>query len=171
MMQTETKKRVRVFALIIALLIPLLVGGFSALLTAADMKFYETMNHPPLSPPSWVFPIAWTILYALMGLASYYIYTSDADPERKRTALLFYAAQLVMNLFWSTLFFTYSRYLISLIWLLAMWVLILVCAVRFYRIRHTAGLMMGVLFLWTTFAAYLNFASYIMSITPMPLAN
>ena len=168
-MKTETKNRVRIFALIIALLIPLLVGGFSALLTAEDMKFYDTMARPPLSPPGWVFPVAWTILYALMGLASYFIYTSDAEPERKRKALMFYAAQLVMNLLWSTLFFTYSRYLISLIWLLVMWVLILVCAVRFYRIRHAAGLMMGVLFLWTTFAAYLNLACYIMSITPMPI--
>lgn len=168
-MKTETKNRVRIFALIIALLIPLLVGGFSAFLTAEDMKFYDTMARPPLSPPGWVFPVAWTILYALMGLASYFIYTSDAEPERKRKALMFYAAQLVMNLLWSTLFFTYSRYLISLIWLLVMWVLILVCAVRFYRIRHAAGLMMGVLFLWTTFAAYLNLACYIMSITPMPI--
>lgn len=168
-MKNEAGKKVRVFALIAALLIPLLVGGFSALLTAEDMKLYETMNRPPLAPPGWVFPIAWTILYALMGLASYYVYSSDADPERKRKALLFYAAQLAMNLFWSTLFFTYQRYMISLIWLLAMWVVILVCAVRFYRIRHAAGLMMGVLFLWTTFAAYLNLACYMISITPMPI--
>lgn len=168
-MKNEAGKKVRVFALIAALLIPLLVGGFSALLTAEDMKLYETMNRPPLAPPGWVFPIAWTILYALMGLASYYVYSSDADPERKRKALLFYAAQLAMNLLWSTLFFSYQRYMISLIWLLAMWVVILVCAVRFYRIRHAAGLMMGVLFLWTTFAAYLNLACYMISITPMPI--
>lgn len=168
-MDADTKKSVRVGVLLIALLIPLLVGGFSALLTAEDMKIYETMNRPPLAPPGWVFPVVWTILYVMMGLASYFVYISKADSERKRKALSYYAAQLAMNLFWSTLFFTYSRYLIALIWLLVMWVLILVCVIRFYRIRHAAGLMMGVLFLWTTFAAYLNLAAYIMSITPMPI--
>lgn len=166
-MKTESKKKIRVFTLIAALLIPLLVGGFSAFLTAEDMKIYEAMNRPPLAPPGWVFPVAWTILYLLMGLASYYVYTSDADVERKRKALLFYAAQLIMNFFWSTLFFTYARYLISLLWLLIMWILILVCAIRFYRIHHAAGLAMVGLFLWTTFAAYLNFACLLMSLTPM----
>ena len=163
------KKKVRVFVLIAALLIPLLVGGFSAYLTAGDMEVYQTMNHPPLAPPAWVFPIAWTVLYLLMGLASYLVYTSDASPERKRKALMFYAAQLVMNFFWSTLFFTYARYLLSLIWLLIMWGLVVICALRFSRIRRAAGRMMGVLLLWTTFAAYLNLATYVMSITPMPI--
>ena len=170
-MTDERKKNVRVFTLICALVIPLLVGGFSAFLTSEDMKIYGMMNHPPLSPPAWVFPIVWTILYTMMGLASYFVLVSDTDPEKKRKALLFYAAQLAMNLFWSTLFFTYRRYLISLIWLLAMWVLILICTVRFCRIRKASGLMMGGLFVWTTFAAYLNLGWYVMSITPMPIAD
>lgn len=168
-MNSAIKPKIRVFPLVIAILIPISVGAFSALLTAGDMTLYGTVNHPPLAPPGWLFPIAWTILYVLMGLASYQVYTSDADSEQKRKALLFFASQLVMNLFWSTLFFTYGRYLISLIWLIAMWVLTLICVIRFYKIRRSAGLMMGVLLLWTTFAAYLNMAYYIMSITPMPI--
>lgn len=170
-MRDKTGKNVRVFALIAAVLIPLLVGGFSAFLTAEDMKLYEAMAQPPLAPPGWVFPIAWTILYVLMGLASYLVYVSDADPDRKRQALLFYAAQLAMNLFWSTLFFTYAQYLIALIWLLVMWVLVLICGIRFFRIRRAAGLMMGALLLWSTFAAYLNLACYMLSITPLPIAG
>lgn len=155
-MKTVNRPKIRFFVLIPTILIPLLVGGLSAYLTAGDMKLYETMVKPPLSPPGWLFPIVWTILYIMMGIASYLVYTADVDPERKRKALTFYAAQLGMNLFWSTLFFTYENYLISLIWLLIMWVLILISAIRFYRIHRAAGLMMGVLFLWTTFAAYLN---------------
>lgn len=168
-MKTENKQKIRIPALIISIAIPLLVGGFSALLTSSDMKTYESMNLPPLSPPGWVFPVVWTILYVVMGIASYFVYVSSAETERKRKAFLYYAAQLIMNFFWSTLFFTYGRYLISLIWLLVMWVLIIICGIRFYRIRRAAGLMMGGLFLWTTFAAYLNLATYILSITPMPL--
>lgn len=169
-MKDEYRPRIRIFALLAAIMIPLLVGGFSAFLTADGMQIYGTMNLPPLAPPGWVFPIAWGILYILMGVASYLVYTSDAAPERKRKALWFYCAQLAMNLFWCTLFFTYGQYLISLIWLLVMWVLILICALRFYRIHKAAGLLMGVLFLWTTFAAYLNLACYVTSVTPMLIA-
>lgn len=168
-MKTDGKQKVRVFALIASILTPLAVGAFSAFLTAEDMKLYGSVNRPPLAPPGWAFPIVWTLLYVVMGLASYMVFVSDAEPCRKRGALTVYAVQLAMNFFWSTLFFTYARYLLSLIWLMIMWLLILDCAVRFYRIRHAAGLMMGGLLIWTTFAAYLNLAWYVMSITPMPI--
>ena len=168
-MRNESRPKLRIFALIAALAIPLLVGGFSALLTAEDVKLYGAMNHPPLAPPGWAFPIVWTLLYAMMGVASYLVSGPEVDPERKAKALRFYGAQLIMNFFWCMLFFTYSRYLISLIWLLVMWVLILICAVCFGRIRRAAGWMMGILFVWTTFAAYLNLATLIMSMKPMPI--
>lgn len=161
----------RVFALIVSILIPLLVGGFSAFLTSQDMNIYESAKQPLLAPPGWLFPIVWTILYVMMGIASYLVYASDADYGRKRTALTFYAVQLIMNFFWSTLFFTYRMYMIALVWLLIMWVLIIICAIRFYRIRRAAGILMGVLILWTTFAAYLNLAWYVISITPLPIAE
>ena len=168
-MKLELKHKIRPVVLISSISIPLLTGILSAYLTSEDIKAYETMNHPPLSPPAWLFPIAWTILYILMGTASYIVYTSEADQSKKRKALLFYTAQLVMNFYWCTLFFTYSQYLISLIWIAAMWVLVLICGLRFFRIRRSASLMMGILLLWTTFATYLNLATYIMSITPMPI--
>lgn len=169
MKDNERKQPLRIVPLTVSLLIPLAVGGLSSFMTAGDMKVYATFNRPPLAPPGWVFPVVWTVLYVLMGIASYLILISGADPEEKKKALLFYIAQLVMNLFWSTLFFTYSLYLIALIWLAAMWVLILICTVRFFRIRRAAGLMMGALLLWSTFAAYLNLAWYLMSMTPMPV--
>lgn len=165
-MRTDSKPRMHIFSMIVAILIPLLIGAFSTFLTSEDMVIYETMEQPPLAPPAWLFPVAWTILYILMGISSYLIYAAEADPDKTRKALTIYAIQLAMNFFWSTLFFTYSRYLIALIWLLAMWVLILICVIRFYRIRRIAGLLMGILFLWTTFAAYLNLAIYLISITP-----
>lgn len=160
----DVKQRSRIFTLITAVAIPLFVGGFSAFLTAGDMKIYGTMDRPPLAPPGWLFPIVWTILYAVMGFASYLVYTSDAEPEEKRRALLLYGAQLAMNLFWSTLFFTYRRYLIAFIWLFVMWLLILIATLRFWRIRRSAGLMMAALLVWTTFAAYLNMTSYVLSL-------
>ncbi len=169
-MTIANNRKMTILSMFIAVLIPLLIGGLSAFLTSGDMKIFESMNHPPLAPPGWLFPIAWTILYIIMGVASFLVFISGADPGKKRTALMLYAGQLIMNFFWTTLFFTYSQYFISLIWILGMWVLTLLCAVRFYRIKRIAGLMMGILLLWTTFATYLNTAYYIMSITPMPIA-
>ena len=61
---------------IICLVIPLAVGGISALLTGGGMDTFETLNQPPLSPPGWLFPVVWTILYILMGIASYLVLTS-----------------------------------------------------------------------------------------------
>lgn len=167
-MKNAAVHKIRILPLSILIAIPLLTGGFSALLTAEDMNIYDAVSRPPLSPPAILFPVVWTLLYVMMGIASYLVYTSDVQPERRRGALTLYAAQLIMNMFWSTLFFTYGRYLISLIWLAAMWVLILICGIRFYRINRSAGLMMGGLLLWTTFASYLNLAWYILSITPSP---
>lgn len=170
-MKTEKTSKVRIFALLTAILIPVLTGLFSSYLTRNDMAIYGTMNRPAPAPPGWVFPVAWTALYIMMGLASYFVFVSDADGETKRKALTAYGIQLLMNFCWSILFFTYSRYLLALIWLLGMWLVILICTVRFYRIHRSAGVMMTLLLLWTTFAAYLNLSCYIMSVTPMPLLS
>lgn len=168
-MKNESKQKINVFALIIAIIIPLIVGGISAFLTSGDMQIYDTLNQPVLAPPAWLFPIAWTILYILMGLATYFIFTSDADPKKKTVALLLYAAQLVLNFFWTPLFFTYGLYLVALIELLVMWVIVLIDTILFFKIKPIAGILMLVLLLWLSFATYLNLAYYVMSITPMPI--
>ncbi|MCQ2530683.1 MAG: tryptophan-rich sensory protein [Lachnospiraceae bacterium] len=168
MTETKTQKK-HVVALIIAILIPLAVGGVSALLAAKDMRFYDIMNHPLLAPPGWVFPIVWTILYIMMGYASYLVFTADTDPDLKLHALIFYGAQLVMNFFWPLIFFVGKNYLVALLLIVMMWVAVLISTIQFFRVRKLAGCMMLVLLLWTTFATYLNIAYYIMSITPMPI--
>ena len=133
------------------------------------MKEYFFLNKPPLSPPGWVFPIAWTILYVMMGLASYLVIHSMADKLLINRALVFYAIQLVLNFFWSILFFKCSLYLWAFVELIAMWAVIIVTTVFFFRASTPAGVMMIPYILWTTFAAYLNLAVYKLSITPMPL--
>lgn len=168
MTNTKTQKK-QLITLIIAILIPLAVGTGSAILSAKDMRFYDIMNHPFLAPPGWVFPIVWTILYVMMGVASYYVFTAEADSDLKLHALIFYGAQLVMNFFWPLIFFVGKNYLVALLLIVMMWVAILISTIQFFRVRKIAGFMMLVLLLWTTFATYLNIAYYIMSITPMPI--
>ena len=100
--------------LLIALALPLAVGGLSALLSGG-MGEYMQFNRPPLSPPGWVFPVVWTILYLLMGYASYRIYTSGKDEVAVRKALTVYLAQLFLNFLWSILFFGFDWYLFAMI--------------------------------------------------------
>lgn len=69
--------------LIICLLIPLAVGGLSALLTMGSMDVYANLNQPPLSPPGFLFPIVWTILFILMGISSYLILFQMTGTKQK----------------------------------------------------------------------------------------
>ena len=149
--------------LIISIAIPLAVGGLSALLTKDSMVVFDYVTKPPLSPPAWLFPVVWTILYVLMGLSSYFVYTSDKPKEDINTALLFYGIQLFFNFFWSIFFFNMEKYLFSLVWLIAMWVLIIITTLKFYRIDRKAGYLMLPYLLWVTFAAYLNWGIYVLN--------
>lgn len=92
--------------LALAVAIPLAVGGLSALLTMDNMVMFDAVKKPPLSPPKWLFPAAWTVLYILMGIASYLVCTADAPSGRKRSALVVYAVSLVFNFLWSIIFLT-----------------------------------------------------------------
>ncbi len=150
--------------------IPLCIGGISALLTGDTMKDYAALQKPPLSPPSWVFPIVWTLLYMMMGIASYLVMRSGADLKLINRALLFYAIQLALNFFWSILFFKHGLYLWAFFEIVAMWAVIIVTAVDFFRTSKTAGLLMVPYVLWTTFAAYLNFATYRLNANLLPPA-
>lgn len=151
------------------LALPLAVGGLSALLTADAMKQYASMNQPPLAPPAWVFPVVWTILYLLMGYASYLVLTEGAGSERRRPALVVYAVQLGMNFFWTILFFRGELYFLAFLWLAVLWAAVLFCAWLFYRVSRKAGALLIPYVLWNSFALYLNYAIYQMSITPMPI--
>ncbi|MBQ6848150.1 MAG: tryptophan-rich sensory protein [Clostridia bacterium] len=148
--------------LIIALLIPLLVGGLSALFTGR-MDTFKTLDKPPLSPPSWVFPVAWTLLYLLMGFASYLVYTDSAPAYKKNNALLIYGIQLFFNFFWSIIFFSWELYTVAFVWLMIMWVLIIITTVKFWKINKAAGYLMIPYLLWVTFAAYLNLGIVILN--------
>ena len=143
--------------LAIAILIPLAVGGLSALLSGG-MGIYSQINKPPLSPPAMLFPIVWGILYVLMGISSYLIYESTST--EKESALQIYIVQLVFNFFWTIFFFRFKWFLFSFVWLLMIIILIAVMIRRFCRIKPLAGYLQIPYLLWCLFAAYLNFMIY-----------
>ena len=137
--------------------IPLLVGAVASFITGGGMEMFETLNKPPLSPPGWLFPVVWTILYTLMGIASYLVVTSGAEKEEIQKALTVYGYQLAVNFLWPTFFFNFRWYLFSFLWLVLLWVLIVVTLRRFWDISRAAGLLLVPYLLWVTFAGYLNF--------------
>ncbi len=149
--------------LIICLVIPLAVGGAAALLTGGGMQQYEQVRQPPFSPPGWLFPIVWTILYLLMGYASYRVLTSRADELRIHKALSLYGAQLAVNFLWPLIFFGLDWYLAAFIVLLVLWVLIFLTIRAFADIDETAGDLLLPYILWVTFAAYLNVGVYLLN--------
>ncbi len=143
-------------SLIISILIPILIGTLSSLFSG-NMST-SMFNKPSFSPPSFLFPIVWTILYILMGISSYIIYSSDSPNTRK--ALAIYAVQLFFNFFWSILFFGFSQYLLAFVWLVALIMIIIMMIYQFYTIEPLAAYLQIPYLLWCLFAAYLNFTIY-----------
>ena len=141
--------------LLFSLAISLGVGGLAALLSGG-MDTYGQLNQPPLSPPGWVFPVVWSILYLMMGYASYRVLTSDADPAAIQKAQTFYFIQLVLNFLWPILFFGFQWYFAAFILLLILWAFIYLTMHYFGMIDDTAENLLIPYLLWVTFAGYLN---------------
>lgn len=146
--------------LFICIAIPLVVGGISALLTRNSMETFANINKPALSPPAWLFPVVWTILYILMGIASYLVVTS---PKTNTLALSVYLLQLFFNFMWSIIFFNLGLYLPAFLWLILLWLLILLTTFLFYSISKPAGHLMLPYLIWVTFAGYLNYAIFLLN--------
>ncbi len=118
--------------------------------------FSQTVTQPPLSPPAILFPIVWTILYALMGIGAARISLAPPSPQRSRGLNLF-VIQLVVNFFWSLIFFNAQAYGFAFLWLLLLWVLVLRMILAFRQVDPLAAWLQIPYLLWLTFAAYLSF--------------
>lgn len=133
-------------------------GLLSGWLTREGTEIYTDMlQKPPLSPPGWLFGVVWTILYALMGISAARIYLAPPSWDRSRGLNLF-VAQLIVNFFWSPIFFNAQAYGFAFVWLLLLWVLVLLMILRFRKVDKTAARLQLPYLLWLTFAAYLNWA-------------
>ena len=137
------------------------VGALSGWLTREGTEIYNAaIAQPPLSPPGSVFPIVWSILFALMGMGAARIFLAPASNARSRSLLLFFI-QLVFNFFWSIIFFNLQKFGFAFIWLIVLWVLILLMILSFRKVDKLAAWLQIPYLLWVTFAAYLNFGVFI----------
>ncbi len=147
--------------LIIAILIPLAVGGLAALLSSPAMSIYSSMNQPPLAPPSWLFPVVWTILYILMGISSYRIYKGCCD--LRESGLTAYAVSLILNFLWPVLFFLAEAFWVAFVCILLLDASVIATAVYYRRCDKYAFYMQIPYIAWVLFATYLNFAIAILN--------
>jgi translocator protein len=145
--------------LIIAIAIPLAVGFTSGFLTITGVgSWYQTINKPSWNPPGWIFGPVWTTLYIMMGIALYLVWKSDASVVLKKTAISLFTVQLVLNFFWSLIFFNQHQIGWALIEIIAMWFFILFTIFAFAQVNKTAAWLLVPYSCWVSFATILNYA-------------
>ena len=152
---------IKIKSLVISLLISLGTGIVSGLLSMGSMESYAQLNKPALSPPAFLFPIVWGILFTLMGISAYMIYESDC--KNRKNALAVYVAQLAVNFVWPLIFFNAQAFLFAFVWLIILWALVLAMIILFIRCKPIAGYLQIPYILWLTFAGYLNLMVYILN--------
>lgn len=140
--------------LLIALAVPLAVGGLSAFASGSFSEQYAVVNKPPLSPPGWVFPVVWTLLYLAMGYASYLVMTVGGRDAKD--ALTVYYVQLALNFLWPILFFRFRLYTFAIFELILLIAAVTVMVIRFSHVEERAGYLTLPYLIWLCFALYLN---------------
>lgn len=146
---------------LISILIPLSVGGLSALVTKNNMDLYSQINKPPLSPPSWLFPVVWTVLYILMGISLYLVWNGEKPNDKNLFSV--FGIQLFLNFIWPIIFFNFRAYLIAFVVLIFLWAASFLMIASFYQNKKISAFLQIPYILWLTFAAYLNFSVYVLN--------
>lgn len=142
-----------------AILVPLIVGGIVGIIMSGSID-YESLKQPVLSPPSWIFPVMWTLLYILMGVS--YGLLEEKNVMDKSAKTIYYI-QLGINALWSIIFFVLKARLFAFIWILILDIAVIVFLSVFYKRNKTAGLLQIPYLLWVLFASYLNLGVYLLN--------
>lgn len=145
---------------LLALLVLIIeVGGLlSGLLGGNGGEIYSSLIKPSFSPPGWVFPVVWTVLYLLMAIALYRIILHGAQGENVGNAVFFFVVQIILNYLWSVIFFRFQLYGVAFVELLLLLFFIIVTTVEFAKIDKKAAWLMVPYIIWVAFAAILNYS-------------
>lgn len=147
-----------ILKLIISLAIPLAIGATSGFFTVSGVEsWFQTINKPTWNPPNWIFGPVWTTLYVMMGIAFFIIWKSEIRSELKKSAIVLFAVQLVLNFFWSFIFFNQHEIGWALVEIIIMWFFILFTIFAFGNISKTAAWLMVPYISWVSFATILNY--------------
>lgn len=151
-------------AFVINIAIPLGVGVVGSLLTAQSVKtWYPTLNKPSFNPPDSLFPIVWTSLFILIGIAAYRVWQKREQITHFPRTVAIYAIQLTLNIMWSFIFFYAREIGIALIEVVAFLIVIIINARIFYKVDKIAGLLFIPYILWVSFATFLTYNIFILN--------
>ena len=151
-----------IISLVVAVVIPVVVGALSGVATQSGVTtWYLTLAKPELNPPSWIFAPVWTTLFVLMGVASWLVWRSFK--QGKRSALVVYGIQLALNALWSLLFFGLHSPGAALIEIAVLWIAIAVAGILFWRISKPAAVLLIPYLAWVSFASYLNYMIWVLN--------
>ncbi len=143
--------------LAVSIIICQLAGVIGSMFTAPNIpSWYATLVKPVFNPPNWIFAPVWISLYVLMAISFYLVWIKNDIPNFGFLMSLF-VLQLVLNAFWTIIFFGLKSPFFAFIEIVVLWVLILLCIISFYKISKTASVLLVPYLLWVTFAAVLNF--------------
>lgn len=154
-------KTINLRTLLLSLALPLAVGVVGAFFVMSGIERYNLLTKPPLTPPSWLFAVVWTILYILMGVSAYLVKSSNCYD--KQSALQLYYIQLALNLMWTFFYFRMGMYLLAAIVLIALILAIVFTIIRFSQCTVTAGRLLLPYLIWCLFALYLNIAIVVLN--------
>lgn len=155
------RKPNKVWVYVISIAIALAVGAISGFATMNGMKEFAELKQPPLSPPGWLFPVVWSILYTLMGISAAMVFIKNTIDTK--SALIVYAVQLVVNGFWAPIFFSLELRLVAFVWLLILIGLVIKMIADFKKVDDKAGNLQFPYLIWLLFAAYLNMGVFILN--------
>lgn len=141
--------------------ITILIGTLPSIFVFKNMSMYDKLNRPPLSPPGILFPIAWTILYILMGISIYRV--TSTNNKNKDNAKLIYIIQLVVNALWTPIFFGLKEYFLAFLFILMLIVLVITMISVFFKIDKVSAYLQIPYILWLLFASYLNFGIFVLN--------
>ena len=144
----------------ISIFIPLILGTIVGFLLMDSYDFYQTLDRPFFAPPSWLFPVVWTILYLLMGISYYTVRNKSSNLIIKQIFNL----QLFFNLLWPIIFFIFEQLLLSSIWIVGLDILIIVMILVFTQVDKKAGCLQIPYLVWTLFATVLNISIFILNL-------
>ena len=117
--------------------------------------WYQTLHKSSLTPPAIVFPIVWTILYAMIAVSGWSLWQQREHPRAKK-ALRFYSAQMILNWAWSPLFFNYHLIALSFFCIILIALLTLITILLTLNNFKFSSIMLIPYFIWLMFAGYLN---------------
>lgn len=131
------------------------LGGLVGWLTSGEMSFYDGLTKPAFAPPGWLFPVAWSLLYASMALSIWLVLRTGSGSRWMLLGL--YAVQLIINLIWPVIFFKLQALGLAFFWLVLLWGLVLILMLQSFRFSKAAGWLLVPYIGWVSFAGYLSF--------------